>query len=103
LQGLELLVTALLARNRQPPPTVAAGVPHAELAAELISLPTALLAMVCDAIVKLKVRLGADVSPVPMATLLRAEVTCGGRKCINVRCGSGRCCCRRRRSSKARR
>ena len=31
LQGLGLLVTALLARNRQPPPTVAAGVPHAEL------------------------------------------------------------------------
>ncbi len=44
----------------------------AELAAELISLPTALLAMVCDAIVKLKVRLGADVSrvTVPMATLI---------------------------------
>jgi hypothetical protein len=28
LQGLELLVTVLLARNRQPP-VVAAGVPHA--------------------------------------------------------------------------
>jgi hypothetical protein len=59
LQGLELLVTVLLARNRQPPPTVAAGVPHAELAAELVSLPSGLLAMVCEAIVKLKVRLGA--------------------------------------------
>ena len=59
LQGLELLVTVLLARNRQPPPTVAAGVPHAELAAELISLPSGLLAMVCEAIVKLKVRLAA--------------------------------------------
>ncbi len=59
LQGLELLVTVLLARNRQPPPAVAAGVPHAELAAELISLPSGLLAMVCEAIVKLKVRLGA--------------------------------------------
>jgi hypothetical protein len=59
LQGLELLVTVLLARNRQPPPTVAAGVPHAELAAELISLPSGLLAMVCAAIVKLKVRRGA--------------------------------------------
>jgi hypothetical protein len=58
LQGLELLVTVLLARNRQPPPTVAAGVPHAELAAELITLPSGLLAMVCEAIVKLKVRLG---------------------------------------------
>ena len=57
LQGLELLVTVLLARNRQPPPTVAAGVPHAELAAELISLPSGLLAMVCEAIVKLKVLL----------------------------------------------
>ena len=57
LQGLELLVTVLLARNRQPPPTVAAGVPHAELEAELISLPSGLLAMVCEAIVKLKVRL----------------------------------------------
>ena len=50
-------MTVLLARNRQPPPTVAAGVPHAELAAELISLPSGLLAMVCEAIVKLKVRL----------------------------------------------
>jgi hypothetical protein len=58
-QGLELLVTVLLARNRQPPPPVAAGAPHAELAAELISLPSGLLAMVCEAIVTLKVRLGA--------------------------------------------
>ena len=57
LQGLELLVTVLLARNRQPPPVVAADVPHAELAAELITLPSGLLAMVCGAIVKLKVRL----------------------------------------------
>jgi hypothetical protein len=56
LQGLELLVTVLLARNRQP--TVAAGVPHAELAAELLSLPSGLLAMVCEAIVTLEVRLG---------------------------------------------
>ncbi len=59
LQGLELLVTVLLARSRQPHPTVAAGVPHAEFAAELISLPSGLLAMVCEAIVMLKVRLGA--------------------------------------------
>ncbi len=61
MQGLELLVAVLLARNRQPPPTVAAGVPHAELAAELVSLPSGLLAMVCEAIVKLKVRLGGCV------------------------------------------
>jgi hypothetical protein len=59
LQGVELLVTVLLARNRQPPPTVTAGVPHADFAAELISLPSGLLAMVCEAIVKLKVRLKA--------------------------------------------
>jgi hypothetical protein len=58
VQGLELLVTVLLARNRQPLPTVAAGAPHAELAAELISLPSGLLAMVCEAIVTLEVRLG---------------------------------------------
>jgi hypothetical protein len=50
-------VAVLLARSRQPPPTVAAGLPHAELAAELISLPSGLLAMVCEAIMKLKVRL----------------------------------------------
>ena len=61
LQGLELLLTVLLARNRKPPPTVAAGVPHAELAAELLTLPSGLLAMVCEAIVKLKVRLGGCV------------------------------------------
>jgi hypothetical protein len=65
-QGLELLVTVLLARNRQPPPTVAAGVRHAELAAELITLPSGLLALVCEAIVKLKVRLG------PACALVRA-------------------------------
>jgi hypothetical protein len=59
LQGLKLLVTVLLARNRQPQLTVAAGVPHAELAAELISLPSGLLAIVCEAIVKLTVRPGA--------------------------------------------
>jgi hypothetical protein len=52
-------VTVLLARNRPPLPTVAAGVPHAELAAELVSLPSGLLAMVCEAIVKLEVRPGA--------------------------------------------
>jgi hypothetical protein len=59
VQGLELLVTVLLARSRQPPPTVAAVAPHAELAAGLVSLPSGLLAKVCEAIVKLKVRLGA--------------------------------------------
>ncbi len=59
MQGLELLVAVLLARNRQPPPAVAAGARHSELAAELISLPSGLLAMVGEAIVKLKVRLGA--------------------------------------------
>ena len=58
VQGLELLVTVLLARNRPLPPTVAAGAPHAELAAELITLPSGLLAMVCAAMVKLKVLLG---------------------------------------------
>ncbi len=51
-------MTVLLARNRRPPPTAAAGGLHAELAAELISLPSGLLAMVCEAIVKLKARLG---------------------------------------------
>ncbi len=49
-------MTVLLARNRQPHPTVAAGAHHAELAAELITLPSGLLAMVCEAIVRLKVR-----------------------------------------------
>ena len=52
-------MTVLLARSRQPPPTVAAGVPHAEFAAEVVSLPSGLLAMVCEAIVKLKVHGGA--------------------------------------------
>jgi hypothetical protein len=55
VQGLELLVTVLLARTRQPPPRVAAGVPHAQLAAELVTLPSGLLATVCEAIGKLKV------------------------------------------------
>ena len=52
-------MTVLLARNRQPHPTVPAGVLHAGFAAELVSLPSGLLAMVCEAIVRLKVRLGA--------------------------------------------
>ncbi len=73
MQGLELLVTVLLARSRQPPPTVADGVPHAELAAELISLPSGLLAMVCEAIVKLKVRLGA-------------ALACVGAACMHCSC-----------------
>ncbi len=51
-------MTVLLARNRPPPTTVAAGVPHATFAAELLSLPSGLLAMVCEAIVALKARLG---------------------------------------------
>ena len=58
-------MTVLLARSRRPPPTVAAGGPHAELAAELISLPSGLLAKVCEAIVKLKARLGAACACVP--------------------------------------
>ncbi len=73
LQGLELLVTVLLTRNRQLPPTVAAGAPHAELAAELISLPSGLLAMVCEAIVKLKVRLWAACACVRAAALAMGE------------------------------
>ncbi len=59
MQGLELLVTVLLARNRQPPPAVAAGAPHAKIAAGLVTLPSGLLEMVCEATVTLKVRLGA--------------------------------------------
>ena len=51
-------MTVLLARYRQLPPTVAAGVPHAQFAAELVSLPSGLLAMVCAAMEKLKVLLG---------------------------------------------
>ncbi len=62
-------MTVLLARNRQPPPVVAAGVPHAELAAELLTLPSGLLAMVCEAIVKLKVRLAT-----------------AGRACVRLGC-----------------
>ncbi len=55
LQGLKPLVTVLLARYRLPPPTVAAGVPHAEFAAELMALPSGLLAMVGEAIERLQV------------------------------------------------
>ncbi len=71
MQGLELLVTVLLARNRQLPPTVTAGVLHAELAAEaeLLTLPSGLLAKVCEAIVKLKVRLGASCACVGAACM----------------------------------
>ena len=79
LQGLELLVTLLLARNRQPPPTVAAGGPHAELAAELITLPSGLLAMVCKAIVKLKARLGAACACVWAAWAYAGSIACSYR------------------------
>ena len=79
-------MTVLLARNRQPHPTAAAGVPHAELAAELLSLPSGLLAMVCEAIVKLKVRLGAAAARVgclvdgrgPTVSLTRSRRVHGG-------------------------
>ena len=82
LQLLELLVTVLLARNRQPPPTVAAGMPHAEFAAELITLPSGLLAMVCEAIVKLKVRLEAA------CVRVRALAIGEGRRCPDVCTGA---------------
>jgi hypothetical protein len=55
LQGLRLLVTALLARERRQPPAVAAGAPRAEFAAELMTLPSGLHAKVCEAIVRLQV------------------------------------------------
>jgi hypothetical protein len=54
VQRLELLVTAMLARSRQPPTGVAGAVP-ATFVAELITLPSGLLAAVCNAIVKLAV------------------------------------------------
>ncbi len=89
LQGLELLVTVLLARSRQPPPTVAAGVPHADLAAELISLPSGLLAMVCEAIVKLKARLGGCVRACMRAIWLRGPSQ-RGRRAPEARAQLGR-------------
>jgi hypothetical protein len=73
-------MTVLLARNRQPPPTVAAVEVHSELAAELISLPSGLLAMVCEAIVKLKVRLRVGA----------AWACVGGRVCISVSVNVGK-------------
>ncbi len=72
-------MTVLLARNRQPPPTVAAGVPHAELAAELISLPSGLLAMICEAIVKLKVSLAAGRGPTRSRRMHGARESIGDR------------------------
>ena len=81
-QGLELLVTVPLARNRQPPPTVTAGVPHAELAAELMTLPSGLLAMVCEAIVKRKVRLGAACKRACVRACVRACL----RACVRFGC-----------------
>ncbi len=79
-------MTVLLARNRQPHPTAAAGVPHADLAAELLTLPSGLLVMVCEAIVKLKVRLGAAAARVgclvdgrgPTVSLTRSRRVHGG-------------------------
>ncbi len=71
-------MTVLLARNRQPPPPIAAGVPHAEFAAELVSLPSGLLAMVCEAIVKVKVRLGAA------CTCVCACVRACGHVCVRA-------------------
>ena len=88
LQGLELLVTVLLARNRQPPPTVAAGVPHAELAAELVSLPSGLLAMVCEAIVKLKVRRGVAC----VCALVAWAIGEGPTRSRRVRTAATKCC-----------
>ncbi len=87
MQGLELLVTVLLARNRQPPP-VAAGVPRAKLAAELLSLPFGLLAMVCEAIVKLKVR-------------LETVWVCVGEACMHCFCENV-CVCEGRQGGSAR-
>ncbi len=59
LQRYELLVTALLARHRQPP-MGATCVLNADFMAEVIALPSGLLAMVGEAMVKsimkLKVR-----------------------------------------------
>jgi hypothetical protein len=50
--------------------------PHAEFAAELITLPSGLLAMVCEAIVKLKVRLAAAC----LIACVPARVGCTGRR-----------------------
>jgi hypothetical protein len=88
VQGLGLLVTVLLARNRQPLPAVAAGVPHAELAAEMLSLPSGLLAMVCEAIVKLKVR-------------LETVWVCVGEACMHCSCENV-CVCEGRQGGSAR-
>ncbi len=84
LQGLELLAAVLLARNRQPSPTAAAGAPPADFAAELISLPSGLLAMVCEAIVKLKVRLGTQAAPRRSRSCLRACVHVCMHACVHA-------------------
>ncbi len=84
LQGLELLVMVLLARNRQPPPTVTAGVPHAELAAELITLPSGLLAMVCEAVVKRKVRRWAACACVRSFVRACVRASLSERSCVRV-------------------
>ncbi len=101
LQGLELLATVLLARNRQPPLTVTAGVPHAGFASELISLPSGLLAMVCEAIVTLKVLLRvacllACVCPCVRECIYAAWAVREGRRGLGactspVRVGQGQC------------
>ena len=92
MQGLELLVTVLLARNRQPPPPVAAGVAHAELAAALIPLPSGLLAKVCEAIVKLKVRLVGCVRACVLAASAIGEGRRGPDACTALACVGGRLC-----------
>ncbi len=78
LRGLELLATVLLARNRQPSLTVAASVPQAGFASELVSLPSGLLAMVCEAIVTLKVLL--------RVACVRACVRVCVRACVHLCC-----------------
>jgi hypothetical protein len=59
---------------RAEPAAVAAGVAHAGFASELVSLPSGLLAMVCKAIVKLKVLL--------RVACVRACVCASVRECI---------------------
>ena len=72
LQGTDVLLTVLLVRHRMPLSSVAPGGPHPELAAELISLPSGLLAMVCEAMGRLKVRLR-------VAPPVRERCMCDGR------------------------
>ena len=80
VQRLEPFVALMLIRQRLPLMDTTGGGQHSALGAALMALPSGLLAMVCEATLKLESKL--DVRPTPSGFVLHPLVACLMRRAV---------------------